>query len=286
VYVDGLSPFQFVPSELYSKTHLDFCDSISKLKFREAGQQKKLYKKLAFLHEAVSIYIREFLAILNVKSVSFISESETEVYPFVFSKNNFATKLLILNQGLDNDLFKYTEPKTDSKQILFFGALDYFPNDDAAMWFGTEIFSTLKKHFPSLEFHIVGKSPSKDITQLGSRDGIFVHANVPEMQPYLENAKIIVVPLRVGAGVKNKILIAALSGRPIVSTSVGLEGLDDSLIRGIYKADNVEEFVAQIRLILSEDNQSLKIKLETLSKTVLEVYSWENSAEQIYNSVR
>jgi hypothetical protein len=284
IYVDGLIAYQYVPKKLLKYVFLDLCDAISKLKYREAKSNNNFLKKILLFQESISIYFQEILAIRDVFKISFISKDEANTFDVLFNIKRYRSKLVILNQGIEKELFSYTKLSDLSKKILFFGALDYTPNSDAAIWFIKEILPLVCREFPFLEFHIAGRNPSKELISLIDNKTSFIHADVPEMFPFIESSRIVLVPLRIGAGVKNKILVAALCGRPIISTSIGLEGLEDFLKTSIYKADTPSEFTEKISLILSKDIYRLNNSLEETSRLVEDSYSWKNSALKILNS--
>jgi glycosyltransferase involved in cell wall biosynthesis len=115
---------------------------------------------------------------------------------------------------------------TGSKTILFMGTLDYFPNRDAAVYCARTIMPLVWDLDPSIELCIAGRNPNEALMELGSDSRISVLANPPDMRDVASHCALTVVPLRVGGGTRLKILDSLALGLPVVSTSVGCEGLE------------------------------------------------------------
>ena len=130
--------------------------------------------------------------------------------------------------------------------LLFVGNLSYRPNVDAAWWLCRSILPELGATTVAL----VGSAPVPDVRLLGEMTGVTLTADVPSVAPWYEASKIAVVPLRGGAGSRTKILEAWAHGMPVVTTSIGAEGIpvgDAALV-----ADEPEAFVAACRVLLDD----------------------------------
>ena len=191
-----------------------------------------------------------------------------------------------MENGVDTVKFQPLPPVHDPV-LLFIGALDYLPNQDAANYLCREIFPLLKKSFQSVKILLVGRKPSHEMLSLAS-EAIEVWGDVPEVEPYYRQASIAVVPLRAGSGSRLKILEAMALGRPVVSTRKGAEGLDIQAGKDFLAADDPAAFAASIAMLLNDPglyrNGSLQAR-----KTVEEKYDWSASARKmlaIYNKVR
>lgn len=129
-----------------------------------------------------------------------------------------------------------------TQEILFCGMMSYPPNQDAVVYFCDRIFPAIKKEIPDARFTVVGKHTPEHITKLGRLPGVTVAGYVPSMEPYYERAAVVVVPLLNGGGTRIKILEAMAYGRPVVSTSVGAEGLEVLAEEHILIADEPRQF--------------------------------------------
>lgn len=174
--------------------------------------------------------------------------------------------------GVDTRFFMPSGDPPIPGYILFTGRMDYSPNVDAACYFGNEILPLIRQQLPQAKFHIVGLDPEAAVQELAS-DSVIVHGSVPDIRPFFRAAEVVVVPLRTGGGTRLKILEAAASGKAIVSTSLGAEGL--------AFRDGVELLVADSSLAFAQAVVSLiqegarRRQLELRARTASETYDWE-----------
>ena len=150
---------------------------------------------------------------------------------------------------------------TNRKNILFVGGFDHTPNVDAVSWFVQHVLPQVLQTIPELVFYVVGSNPPEEIVKLESASvrimGFVSDNRLNEIYDYV---RMVVVPLRFGAGVKGKTIEALFHGLPIVSTSVGIEGIP-GIDKLVNSADTAEEFTAQIVDLYSDPD-----KLKEISK--------------------
>jgi glycosyltransferase involved in cell wall biosynthesis len=136
--------------------------------------------------------------------------------------------------------------------IMFIGGFLHKPNIDAILYFVKEIFPEIKKKIPALKFYVVGSEPSKEIKELSSFD-VIVTGYVKDVDPYFLKSRVFVSPLRYGAGMKGKIGHAMSFGLPVVTTSIGAEGMRLKNEENAIIADNLNDFAtAVVRLYEDE----------------------------------
>ncbi len=130
-------------------------------------------------------------------------------------------------------------------EILFCGMMSYPPNREAVNYFANDIFPKIREQIPNAHFTIVGKNMPEETKQLSAKPGITVAGYVPSMEPYYQEAALVVVPLLNGGGTRIKILEAFSYERAVVSTSVGAEGLDVANGENIVIADDPNDFAEE-----------------------------------------
>lgn len=152
--------------------------------------------------------------------------------------------------------------------ILFQGLMDKPVNVDAALFFTREIFPLIQKNHPKSKLIILGPNPTKKIRDLADRNTI-VTGYVKNSKAIYNNATVVVCPLLYGTGTKNKILSAWAYGIPVVSTTIGAEGLYARHKTNILIADDPSKFAEYVNLLLSQNKERLhlaKYGLETVKK--------------------
>jgi glycosyltransferase involved in cell wall biosynthesis len=137
-------------------------------------------------------------------------------------------------------------------RILFTGMMAHPPNVDAARFFAQEVLPLVQATVPAAEFWIVGREPSPEVRALAARPGVVVTGFVSDMRPYLAQATVVVVPLRFGSGMRQKILEAWAMQKCVVSTRVGAEGLDARHEDNLLLADDAAGLAEAVRRAIQE----------------------------------
>jgi len=188
--------------------------------------------------------------------------------------------IAVINNGVDNDYFR-SQPSTfeDSRSIVFEGNLDFPPNTDAALFFYKEIFPLIQKDIPTVRLILVGKNPTKEILALSSRN-IQVTGYVDDIRPYLDRAAVFVCPIRIGAGIKNKILQAWSMSKATVATTISTSGLKVSESENIIIRDNPAQFAQAVTDLLLDPKRRERIGKKA-RQTILDHCTWEQKAAEL-----
>jgi len=158
---------------------------------------------------------------------------------------NRQSKITVIPNGVDTEFYTPAETPRDEPRLVFTGKMDFRPNIDAMTWFAAEILPRVRAEIPQAQLVIVGQKPAPTIRALARQPGITVTGWVADTRPYLRDAALYVVPLRMGSGTRLKVLEAMAMGKAIVSTRRGIEGLELTE-REVVVADTREEFARAI----------------------------------------
>jgi glycosyltransferase involved in cell wall biosynthesis len=160
---------------------------------------------------------------------------------------------------LSSSSFEHPVMTANSPTVLFVGNFAYEPNVDAALYFCRDIFPLILKDVPNVKLFLVGNAPPSEICSLRSNRHIEVSGRVASLIPFYKHADVVVCPLRIGGGVKVKVLEALGHGKAIVSTSIGAQGLDLSTHRAVVVADEVRGFADNVvRLLVHPEERHIQ----------------------------
>jgi polysaccharide biosynthesis protein PslH len=177
--------------------------------------------------------------------------------------------------GVDADFFQAQGPVSPATDLVFVGSLDWAPNIDGIDWFQREVLPAILRRKPGCSIAIVGRKPPKAIQELATRyPGVQVTGTVPDVRPWLWGSKVSIVPLRVGGGTRLKIYEAMAAGVPVVSTTIGAEGLGARDGDTIRIADEPEQFAAACVALLDDAAERERLRDRAL-QMVTGQYSWE-----------
>lgn len=201
-----------------------------------------------------------------------VSEEDRRLMKEDYGLNNI---LGSVPTGVDVDYFTPKNRAPEKNLIVFVGSMDWMPNIDATHFFVNEIYPKIKKIKPEIKFAIVGRKPVDSIRALGKKDNsIIVTGTVNDVRPWLDRAQAMVVPLRAGGGTRIKIYEAMAQGTPVVSTSIGAEGLEIKHNENILIANSPDEFANAVLKLLDDVNLSEKIS-KNARELVEKNFSWK-----------
>ena len=153
----------------------------------------------------------------------------------------------------------------ENHRILLVGNFAYEPNIDAALYFSNHIFPLILQHIPNAKLFVVGNEPPPSILSLNLKKQTEVTGLVESLIPFYRVADVVVCPLRIGGGIKVKILEAISAGKAIVSTSVGAQGLDLSTYKAVTIANGVIPFANSVIRLLLYPEERAKLEREALA---------------------
>ncbi len=185
----------------------------------------------------------------------------------------------VVENGVDLEYFRSGKQEDERLQLAFVGAMNWRPNQDAAVYFAEEIFPLIRKQVPEASAVFVGGAPPTQVKRLGDIAGITVTGRVDDVRPYVHQSAMVIVPLRIGGGTRLKILEAMAMGKAVVSTSIGAEGLEVTDGVNIMLADTPSDFADRVKQLSL--NKPLRKQLgEAGRKLVEESYGWDLLAEK------
>jgi polysaccharide biosynthesis protein PslH len=196
----------------------------------------------------------------------------------MLSELNPHTRVAVIPNGVDVERFTPPSAAPDQDSLLFFGAVNYHPNFDGITHFIDHVFPKILKQRPSTKLWIVGPAPDEIIAR--KNQNIEVTGFVDQVEPYIDKARVVIVPLRIGGGTRLKIVEAMAKAKGIVSTHIGAEGIDVIHEKHALLADSDDDFAAQT-LRLLEDAELGRSLGERARKLAEQSYAWPSLAGKL-----
>ncbi|MBN2384342.1 glycosyltransferase [bacterium] len=176
---------------------------------------------------------------------------------------------------IDTDQWQPSTDEYDRPTIIFVGTLSWHPNVDGLLWFTRDIFPLIRSMIPETQLIIVGRDPVPEVTRLQEIKAIQLQTSVPEIAPFLKKNALFIVPLRLGGGMRVKILEALSRGMPIVTTGVGCEGLEVQNRQQLLIENKAEAFAQACAHLLS--NRMEQNRLSQAGRMLaVQNYHWHN----------
>jgi sugar transferase (PEP-CTERM/EpsH1 system associated) len=281
VYTDLLAMSQYVSARREIPAVVDLHDSLTLLGRRILGAEREWRGRL--------------LARLWLMGVQRLETSLARTFDLAITNSAVDERVLrqlcaelntlTITNGVDVEYFSPDSAVPDGDRIVFTGVMDYAPNEDAALYFSKEIFPVVRAQRPQAQFWIVGSNPSATLKSLAQVDGIHVTGSVDDVRPYVASAAVFVSPLRVGSGVKNKILAALAMEKATVATPLSIEGLELADGRELLLAHEPRLFADKVLRLMTDEGERRRLGANGLA-CVRSKYSWRAMGDSLESALR
>ncbi len=269
IHCEHLHMAHYISPRLPQLKTFDAHNVESEIVQRLQTQEAKLFKKLVLTWHRKKMQRYEQENLRKFDLVLAVSDRDKENLAALSGIQNTR----ILENGVDIDYFSPAH-HASSNNIVFVGSMDWWPNDDGIQSFIVKTFPLILAQNPGVRFFIVGRKPSKELLNIAEQhENIEVTGAVDDVRPFIENAAVYVVPLRVGGGTRLKVLEAFAMGKAIVSTSMGSEGITYTHGQDILIEDEPVLFANAVLRLL--DDSKLRRFLGTNAIALATNYSWK-----------
>lgn len=251
-------------------------------------QSSPFYLRLPLMLETKRIKKYEGRIIRDFSATLAVTELDRQALMSALDKKGPATTvpITVIPIAVDTHNIRPVTRRSGSLNLLTMGTLYYPPNADGIRWFVEEVFPLIRSKVTGATLTIIGKNPPKDFLKLAEEknNGIVVTGFVPELDPYFAESGLTVIPVRAGGGMRVRILEAFARAMPVVTTTVGLEGIQAQPGRDVLVADSSEDFASAVIRLLN--NEELQDQLSTNGRHLVETkYDWQvtlKDLEKVY----
>lgn len=285
IHIDQVNMAQFIldnnDHHSSSKTIFDAHNATWLILERMRTTAPALMKPIIAL-EAKKLRNYENQLVQKVDHVLTVTENDRQLLIENPDDENLKSKFHVIPIAVNTLELRPVERKEGSNQILTIGSLNYPPNADGIRWFLRDIFPEIKRQKPEAALTIIGKNPPKDFFTLASPfgDAIQITGYVEDLTPYLEKSALMVVPVLAGGGMRVRILEAFSRGIPVVTTSIGLEGIAAENGRDVIVEDDPIEFANAVVALL--DNPAEQRRLAYNARDlVTTLYDWKAVLQEL-----
>ena len=188
-------------------------------------------------------------------------------------------RIITIPVAVKDEVVKRSSQAREEDQVAFLGKMNYAPNEDAVIYFARKVFPILRRSDHSLRFVIIGAYPTKAVLDLEKINGIIVTGFMKNPYPVFEASKVVVAPIRFGAGIQNKILEAMALTKPVVTTSLGARAIKGKDGEHFLVADRSEEMAEKI-ISLLEDREKRKSMGKKARALIKKEYTWDTIGEK------
>lgn len=215
----------------------------------------------------------------SISAVTFVSPWDAAA----FRRRHPRTRVRVVANGVDTEYFappgKRPCPPDGRPEVMFLGHLSHPPNQDAARYLLDDVAPRLRQADSKARFIIVGASPPQDMLALRGPD-VSVTGWVDDVRPYLWQSSVVLLPMRVGTGIKNKLLEAWAAGCAVVATSRACQGIPARDGQNLLQADSAAELSAAVSRLIREPDLRRRLG-EAGRQTVLTHFTWPAAAEAL-----
>lgn len=236
-------------------------------------------KKIIYyiVSKQLEIYENKLYKKNNFKLITFVSISDKKFFEEKYNKYN--TLLVPVGATIKENI------SDNAQDIVFIAKMSYPPNEKAVIWFLKNVWDKIYECHPETHFYIVGKDPSQKLKDyVNTFKNVIITGTVDSVDKYYDLAKIVVVPLFTGGGVKVKLLEALGYGKLVITTSKGIEGTDFIDNIHLLVADTKSEFIKKCNDVLDNYEKYNEI-LQNVKEKMINEYSWEKVVRDFENKL-
>ena len=272
IVCDFLFPAVNMPAQLPCPAVIFTHNVESEIWRRHASTKARLAARALYgmQHRRMLRYERQTLE--RFDGILAVSEADRDTFSRLYP-DSVGAPVHIVPTGVDTDFFRPSPSPGAVQDLVFTGSMDWLPNEDAMRHFCRHILPLIRADEPGVRLSIVGRAPTPAVRSLANEPGVRVTGRVDDVRPFMNEAAVYIVPLRIGGGTRLKIFEAMAMGKAVVSTAIGAEGLPVADGEHLLIADSPLSFARSVVRLIRD--QARRERLGSAARAlVLERYDW------------
>lgn len=274
---------QYIPEDFAGRVVADFVD-VDSLKFENFARRSRNLWRPIFAREGRLLRSEEARIAARAEVSLLISSEEAALFSGrLTAEERELADVRVLRNGIDSVFFdpagSSPEERVDdlpSPRLVFTGQMDYPPNIDAVIRAANEIMPLVRAKFPAASFHVVGRSPQRQVEALEGLNGTRIWGGVPDIRPWLKASDIALVPLTIGRGVQNKVLEAMAMALPTVLSAPAATGIP-AIDGEHFVVANTDRELAEAICRLAADKSGAREIGQKARDFVVDNFSWKSA---------
>ena len=283
IVCDFLFPAVNLPKQLPCPAVM-FTHNVESEIWRRHAENKTGIQKFLYGAQYQRMLRYEGHALQRFEGVLAVSDADRQTFTALYP-GAISHPVHVVPTGVDTDYFAPAPSDPALRTLVFTGSMDWLPNEDAMQFFCRDMLPLIRAQEPGVRLSIVGRAPTPAVKRLAEEHGVTVTGRVDDVRPYMKEAAVYVVPLRIGGGTRLKIFEAMAMGKAVVSTTVGAEGLPVTHGEHVLLADDPAAFANSVVSLLRDADQ--RATLEAAARTlVVEHYDWSAVAGALESALQ
>ncbi len=261
---------------------IDLVDAIS-LHYREAGKFIRGLRKFIYRIDQPRLcsFERDMLTLFNL---AFISSPVDRDYMLQGAPSG-CCPIVVMPTGVREGLLDRPGARREHPWIVFLGKMDYYPNEQAALYFAREVLPLIRRHHENVRFVVVGANPGRRIRELMKVEGIDVTGSVSSPESYVERATVVVAPMRIASGIQNKVIEAMALGKAVVTTPLAVRGIPRGRAGEHFVTADTPATMATAVVDLLRNEERRRSLGRAARRLVKEEYNWETIGQRFLTEI-
>lgn len=266
---------QYISGDQYQTLNrvIDFVD-VDSDKWRQYVEKTRFPMSWVYAREHKLLGRYEVKITEEFNAAAFVSSDEAQLFKSLIP-DHLAPKVFAVDNGVDSAFFSPDENmealELTTPCVAFTGAMDYWANIDAVVWFAEKVWPLVLQQMPEATFYIVGGNPSAEVQALAQQQGIVVTGRVKDVRPYIQASHAVVAPLRIARGVQNKVLEGLAMAKVVIATPMAMEGIEKNTDIDVVIEESEADYAKAVIEVLSSSSP----KVSTINRAfVVDRYGW------------